>query len=59
MTDEIKMKAECQKIINRAGMAMIAERKTENQQARLSNIQSSDVLRVLRMLPLIFLRKFF
>lgn len=40
-------------------MAMIAERKTENQQARLSNIQSSDVLRVLRMLPLIFLRKFF
>ena len=51
MTDEIKMKAKCRNIINRAGMAMIAEKRAENRLACLSDNQSHDVLSVLRTSP--------
>ena len=57
MTDEIKLKAECRNTINRAGMTMIAEKRSENQLARLSDNsgnQSHDALSVLRMSPFVF-----
>ena len=58
MSDEIKLKAECRNIINRAGMTMIAEKKVENQLVDISSNQSHDALSVLRT-PFCFLSVFF
>jgi hypothetical protein len=50
MTDEIKLKAECRDIINRAGMTMIAEKRVSNN----SGNQNRDALSVLRTSPFFF-----
>lgn len=58
MTDEIKSKAKCRNIINRAGMTMIAEKRVENQLADISSNQSRDALSVLRTPHLFIYFKF-
>jgi hypothetical protein len=58
MTDEVKSKAECRNIINRAGMTMIAEKRVENELVDNSNNQSGDVLSVLRTSASSFLSSF-